>query len=443
MMSPAASHSPRVKLGLIAAAVCVGVCSPSRADTVVTTDGRTYHGQVIATGRERVFIRVRQDGAHRIVQVARDAVESITRGPVPSPASSPVRPTTSTAGDDEPGYYLLPIHGRIGDDVTAAGVKAVIADARRRRAAVLLLRFDSTGGSREEAEAVIAALQSTETLRRVACVRRALSWAAVVAMTCPVIVMEPNGLIGAASPGPPDVGAATLPSACRDAVQTAGHPVLLARAALDPAVALCVESRDGRPTVVEGSAGTALKAAGRPLRLYPTEAVACGLAKAVCERPHLVHEPLGLSAWRLIGTGHTVMAEQVKRRDRRRREDHLDAIEPELERIDGEMKEIEAALVALATQAKALDGEFKERAEAIQSEYRRAYAKAIEQADGNDSLQEALQRKARAIRDRKLQQLRAEYEPQVKKLRAQIDWYRTQQRELEVARARLLSGESR
>ncbi len=211
----------------------------------------------------------------------------------------PAEPTTRPDAPAAPAstgtrYIRIPVHGVIGVDFTAATMERYLRWASEVRPDYVVLEIDSPGGRVASAERIVDLLiENRRNLRYVAHVRRALSAAAAVTLTCPEVYVTETATIGAAVSyrqtldGLPAEVAEKFQSAwratCRKAAEAGGHSSLLAEAMVDPAFALTLRQEGGTPVLERNGRGEVLKARDRILTLTPKEAMACGLARRVAD----------------------------------------------------------------------------------------------------------------------------------------------------------------
>jgi membrane-bound serine protease (ClpP class) len=215
-------------------------------------------------------------------------------------------------------YCAIPVHGTIG--AAPDGSECVTSDAFRRglqRAldldvAVIVLEIRSDGGLISEMEQIVQAIQGARGPKFVAHVEKALSAAAIIALACQDIVMNPGARLGAAVPwtmsreGTPAAIDEKFQSAIRALMRSAaehgGHNVLLPRGMAEMDLELCLVVQGGSPVVVESHRsrpcqGTVLKPAGRILSLTADEALRCGLARGIAVERARIPAIIGIEAW--------------------------------------------------------------------------------------------------------------------------------------------------
>lgn len=373
---------------VILVVVSAGIC---HADTVVTTDGRILQGRIESQRPDGTVFMKLQYG--RVV-VPRARIASIELGRTPTVAAKPQRTTAlpelklAAAG---PAYYMLPIVGEIGVEVKAEFLKKALALARSR-SHILVLYIDSSGGSVAETEKIVSVLSKVKDVRTMAYVRSAMSAAAVVAMACQDICMDPEATIGGAVPytvgpagTPKDVGEkfkSAMRAQCRIAAELGGHSPLIMEGMVDPAIALVVKTVNGTPQVALGSGGTVLKASGKVLTLTAKEAVACGLAKGIVEDPDDACRMLGLQTWQRVKWGGwlqmTIAAKTARSRltVKTRREEFQKKVGPQLEKIEDAMVKIRSDIkVILATKAM-IDRQYDVQISVINAKYRETLKRA-------------------------------------------------------------------
>jgi len=192
-------------------------------------------------------------------------------------------------------FLLVKVKGTIGEDFTAAKMKAAISEARTAKAAALVLSMDTSGGSVPDAEAIVNLIIENQDLRFIALVNKALSAGAAITLACKEIYVMETATIGAAVSFIPDRRGipVALPAdvaekmqsawraVCRKAADHGGHSSLLAEGMVDRDFAITKRTENGKVILERDGKGEVVKAAGRILTLTAKEAVAYGLAKAV------------------------------------------------------------------------------------------------------------------------------------------------------------------
>jgi hypothetical protein len=210
-------------------------------------------------------------------------------------------------------YCRIPIHGEIGVDIKAEWLDKALGQAEAANANVVLLDIDSPGGQVGEMARIMEVLSKHNTMRAIAFVHRAMSAAAIIALSIPAIIVDPRATIGAAVPFkvgpdglPKDVDAkflAAFRAGCQAAADAGRHNPLLARGMMDMNLILSVQGQGMTATVVEGrpDGSTPLKNAGEILCLSSAEAVRCGLAIATADSQRDIREAVGLKDWQPVG----------------------------------------------------------------------------------------------------------------------------------------------
>ena len=433
----------------------VFLTGPSFSDTLTKKDGTELRGRIVSETQSEVAIEVRMDGGGKAtVKVSRGDIRSMVR----QEAKGSPRETTSqeaprsTSDGGGPGYYAIPIIGEIGVEVRADILKRALADVSQKKPDVLILHFDSPGGSVAEAERILAVLAGIKGVRLVAHVRRALSAAAVIAMACPEICMTRDGTIGAAVPyrigpnGTPQVVEEKFQSAIRAASRSAaemgGHSALIIEGMMNADLQLGIKIAEGKPTVVKGQGDKALKAKGKILTLTPKEAVACGLAKGVADTVDSVKDPLGLKEWHLVkGGGWSFMERQAaKGRKTEQREGYLASIAPQLAKIDAKLAEVRAsgkvAEVAKSSLQRQYNAEVAEANEAYEADLNTASLTA------DLARKRSLQQRAHEKLDQRMAAIKSLYRPQAAGIKAKISRFYQEQNRLLQARRDLLGADA-
>jgi membrane-bound serine protease (ClpP class) len=286
---------------LIVAFIITAASSCCRADTLETDDGKTFDGKIVDQNAATVTIEIRTDGMTFRRKFPAAKVKHITRDVA-----------------DGPAYCPLPLTGDIGVELTADALSRAITEARKSNPQYIILVIDSPGGSGPEMVRIAQVLRDAQALdgkqiQYVAYVKRALSAAAVIAMTCPKIYFAADAVMGAGVPfrfGPDGTPAnleekfaSAARAQMRAAASSGGHNDLILRGMMEPELELVVTAGDdGKPEISEATAAplfgtTPFKSKGRILTLTAPEAVQCGLAGGVAADVDGLHAAMGLSAW--------------------------------------------------------------------------------------------------------------------------------------------------
>jgi membrane-bound serine protease (ClpP class) len=267
-----------------------------RADTILKKDGQTLRGQIIATTATDITLQSNVGELIVRQKIAMKDIDSIHRD--------------SRA---ENRYCRIPIHGAIGTDVKADWLGHALEQAADFGATVVVLDFDSPGGSVSEMASMLDVLHKNNKLPLIAHVKQAMSAAAIVAISCRVLILKPGATIGAAVPFkigsdglPKDIEAkyvSAFRALCRAAASNGRHSPLIAQGMMDINLVLStVQSEDG-VTVVEGTpaGSTRLKKNGEILCLSADDALRCGLATAIVDAPQDLQRALALKDWSPVG----------------------------------------------------------------------------------------------------------------------------------------------
>ena len=230
---------------------------------------------------------------------------------LPSPAATQPTPQEPKVQS----FLLVKVKGAIGEDFTAAKMKAALAEARKAKVAAVVLSMDTPGGSVAEAEAIVNLIIENKDLRFIALVRKALSAGATITLACKDIYVMETATIGAAVSYIPDRRGipVVLPAdvaekfqsawraVCRKAADHGGHSSLLAEGMADRGFAITMRTENGKVILERDGKGEVLKAKGKILTLTAKEAVACGLAKVVVPNVADLGGKLGMPNWKRLG----------------------------------------------------------------------------------------------------------------------------------------------
>lgn len=447
-------------IGRAVALTAVLLCATANcsADTLLTTDGRTFEGRLINQTSEKVVFEVVKYGIKGVVTLDPKEVASIKKQeptqtvPAAAPGKEAAKEAAVPAAPsvNGPSYYLLPLQGEVGRHITSEFVSQAIADARKKHTRVLVLEIDSPGGSVNDVTAIVQTLAAVNDLRVVAVVRSAISAAAPIAMACRELYMYNSSTIGGAvvfrigDSGLPEQVDEKMQSiwraACRSAAELGGHSPLVAQGMTEASVELSILEQAGKKVVVEGTQGTPLKRKGKILTLTCQEAVACGLAQGEFSDYKSLGQLLNLADWHETGgAGRELMRLQVAKVKRLEKEYaemaklerleirsmlKLAAIQPDLVKIADDMKKIEAeGRAAERTKALLIDQYEREKAMAW-SAYNADMASATVTrfADPVQQAQQAiLQQAASSKRDARLAEIQQRMQPQALEIQNHIN----------------------
>ena len=419
----------------LAVLILASAFGASLADTIVKKDGTILRGRVISKGEKDVKFEWEKFGK-TVISIPLSDISSIREDG--NDANTPGKPQTRPAEKPNgPQYSLVPIHGRIGTEVTAEALEQALRLVRAEKPDVVVFCFDSPGGYINEMQKIIEVLTKQRGMRRVAYVKSAISAAAIIAATCPEIYMAPDGRIGAAVPYgkdsagiPRDVGEkfrSIYLSQCRAAAEAGGHSPLVIRGMVELELALSVVSEGGKAVVVEGNRGKPLKARGKILTLTASEATACGLANGVAKRVETLNVYLGIPEWRRATDGAwTWMAAKARaaRKEAQKKEAeaaraaYMQAIAPTLAKVDAQLAEARAAGRA----GEATKADLKSQYNAELAPINARYSEACRQAErSSPAARQRLKQEAAEIRDLEIARLTTRYQPQAIAVRDRIN----------------------
>lgn len=328
------------------------------ADTLITRDGKTLEGVVVKEEANRVTFRYYLYGSPIEKTIDKAEILSLKKGQFEKPAETDQAEDTEDAdaqadadAPPDPGpppqappiravegvrYCVVPLHGVVGQTITADLLEQSLADAALRDPTVIVLDIDSPGGLIAEVPRLAEVVgRYRDRHRLVVFVREAMSAAAITALGVEEIIVRPGSRFGAATAW--RVGPRGLPTAIDEKFQSAWratarsmaemgrHDPELAEAMIDATIELTLTRQDGRPTIVKGSprpglAGPPPKVIsqkGQLLTLTSGEAVACGLADGQAKNLEQLGTVLGLPGWtRLDGLAEPLaqwQAAKIKR----------------------------------------------------------------------------------------------------------------------------------
>ncbi|MDB5357409.1 MAG: hypothetical protein JWN24_3862 [Phycisphaerales bacterium] len=291
---------PFVRIAVAAWLLTITVPLQAHADKIVLNSGRTISGEVSAEDDRTVTLEVAGPGMTFAQRVNKSQIKVWDR---------PAR-----VG---PSYVLIPLFGRIGTEATASTLKAAIATAAESKPRYLVVVIDSPGGDVAEIPKIIDVLdEASRNTETIAYVKNSYSAAAVIAMSCRRIFMEPHAAIGAAVPyKPTENGPAELEAKFRSAVvacfrQAAvhgGHDDLLMRGMCELNTEIILQHENGHPVLRMSGPGKVIKSKGEILTLTADEAAECGLASIATDLTDLGKQLTGgewheanRRAWNLV-----------------------------------------------------------------------------------------------------------------------------------------------
>ncbi len=361
------------KLGLAIGCAILAAAALCRADTVIKKSGQTLTGLIIAESDNDITI---QNNVGELVvrtKVARNDIAEIHKDAVA-----------------EHRYCRIPIHGEIGKDVKVDWLAKAFAQAIGFDANYVVLDIDSPGGDIQEMAKIMELISKQDKVKVVAHVHKAMSAAAMIAMTCPTIIVDGRASIGAAVPwkvgpdGTPMEVEAKFISAyralCKSAAEYAHHSPLLAQGMIDMNLALMISKREGGVEIIEGEIAPAsdprakvLKKKGEIMCLSSAEAIESGLAVGTAEWPKDLQKILGVNDWAPVGESvwAYMEARPVAEKVNHERAQEAQAALAAKSRVVQQINAIDARITALM----ANKAEAEKQAEALPGAYKAEIAK--------------------------------------------------------------------
>jgi len=432
------------------------------ADRLITNDGAVMHGRILSETDSFITFEIDLNGDRVPVKVFRDRIKYIIREDQPTKPLPTAMPAAPAKAPDGPSFRMFPIVGELGVDVKAETLAGALAYGPHRPPDILILWFDSPGGSVEEIRRIMNLLADRKDLRTIAYVRRALSAAAVIATACPEIYMASNGTIGAAVPyqvGPDNTAKpieekfqSAIRAQMRAAAQMGDHSTLIIRGMLEPELVLSIIEKDGKPTVVEGNKGKPLKARGKILTLTANEAVACGFADGIVDNVESMYVLLGIdpsrgllrARWNLMLTQMQMVRQKEALRQRQlQRKEYLQSIAPQLEKIDKQLAKIEADIRTANASKKMLERQYNLEVADIKARCDRTIrdARAAKvRRDISASYSAELIHKAKGKQADKLSSLRQRYQPKATKIQNELNRLNEEQKRLSAEKKKLFAA---
>lgn len=280
----------------------------ARADVLDTTDGRTFDGTLVSKTPEEIIFEVQRFGAKakmrfdpKIVASIREGVSSApaaavpaTTKPAPAPAANAAPTPPPVVKHKDPVYYRIPLRGEVGSTFVANILEKSLADAVTRSPTAVILEVDSPGGQVGEVDKLIGAIAKyKKQLRIIVVIRRAISAAAITALTADEIYMHEAATFGGAtayrltaSGMPENIGEkmqSIWRARGRSAAEIGGHSPLLAEAMIDGSTAIYLQETGGRKVMstTREPGAVLFKPSGRLLTMTAQESVQCGISRGI------------------------------------------------------------------------------------------------------------------------------------------------------------------
>ena len=315
---------------------------PVAGDILVRSDGTPLDGKIISQTAAQIVFQPDGSDVSATQKLERTSIQTIVKTdehgaaikppdahPValrwqipPEPAAPPVQRLPLGART----YYVIPLHGEVGDTVLARALEKSLADAVLRKPTVVVLDINSPGGLVEESQQISKIIHHyNKLLRIVALTDQDLSAAAIFSLSIKEIYVKSSSTIGAATAYQPDN--LTLPPKIEEKMQSAwratarnsaeegGHEPLLAEAMIDNDMELHLETSNGKPVVKEGPGDKTLCKKGKILTLSSHEAVECGLAAGEADDVAELGTALKMPGWSEIKGLGTLLADYLPKRN--------------------------------------------------------------------------------------------------------------------------------
>ena len=255
----------RIRWSLLPAAVLLATALMAlTADAAVyknKTTGETLRGTLTTQRVNNMNIFKMDDGRTKyvnpddleLVEPDKPAAAPPATAPAAPAPRAPAAPGATPAGKGPaaapsgPVAYVFPINGPLESRVFLEALDLGLAEARKQKADVIILRLNTPGGRLDVADDLIKALEKIDWATVVSFIsgedRRALSAGAYICMATEKIFMAPGCTIGAATPytrntatGSADIDEKMISAfraRFRSLAQMRGHPVALADAMVD------------------------------------------------------------------------------------------------------------------------------------------------------------------------------------------------------------------
>ncbi len=329
----------------IATAIAFSTLAASRGDLIVRKDGTVIEGKILSRDAKGLSVQIDGKTSQPPVQVPPDAVARViqiddhgaetaesdgTTAPAKRPdphwdvPAEPAAPPIAAASKD-PTYYVIPLHGVVGETYLADALDKSLADAEKRKPTVVVLDINSPGGLVNETELMVKILHRyNKDLRIVALVDQDLSASAITSLSVRNIYMKSTGTIGAAtafdgsdSNAPKDIQEkfqSAWRAVARNSAEEGGHEPLLAEAMIDSSMELHLETIDGKKVVKQGAGPDMIVTKGKILTLTSHEAFNCGLAADIADDFTELGDEMHLKGWKECPGLGTVLADYAPKR---------------------------------------------------------------------------------------------------------------------------------
>jgi Clp protease len=337
---------------------------PAKGDHFLLRNGVSIDGTVTAEDDQSVIVDVSNTEIAMSRRIDKSAILQWDR-----PAGPP--------------YVILPVTGEIGADITAGALRDGFVEAKRLGARYVVLLIDSPGGSIGEMNDIIdLVINESKEFDIVACVKeKAYSAAAVIAMACRNVYIQPTASIGACVPfsitenGPQDVEAkmrSAIEAKMRAAVAHGQHADLLIRGMSEIGLEIYLTQENGKPILSTTGPGKLIKPKGEILCLTAQEAEECGLARRASSLTEVGEQLVG-GPWHEAGRlpWDRVIATATRARQERAVEAAVARYGPQIANIEQRISSLSATiqadrasianLVSVATfETKQLDVEYQQ-----------------------------------------------------------------------------------
>jgi ATP-dependent protease ClpP protease subunit len=319
---------------LLAAALAALLVIAATAGAAVvknTTSGETLKGTLTKQAINGMRIFLTEDGAKRYLnmdewQVIEEDKPAATGQAGEKPAAGKSSTAAGKPSGAKPLVYIIPIVGEIKSSFLTKAVEKALADAKARKASVVVFRMDTPGGRVDVGMKIIELIGKVDWARTIAWVngdvqKGAISCGAFISLSTEAIYMTPGTSIGAAVPfmqgktGSHEVDEkfqSVFAATFRSLAEKRGYPKALADAmvttAMEGIVQVYVDGQAQYVTVEEANRmatehkddgkfkrSKTVCEPGKILCLTADEAVAFDLAKALTKDQNDLLNKIGLA----------------------------------------------------------------------------------------------------------------------------------------------------
>jgi membrane-bound ClpP family serine protease len=303
----------RVAVVLLVTALLVSVADAAVIKNIAT--GETLKGTLTKQKVNDMTVFIAENGAKKFLNM--DEWKVVEADTETAPAGKAAEKPAAVASKATPApakqlVYVIPICGPIESNALAKGVDKALADAKQKKATVVVFRMDTPGGNIAVANKILDLIEQASWTKTVAWVhgdlqRGAISCGAFISLATEAIYMTPETSIGAAVPFLHSTGKyevdekfqSVFRARFRTLAEKRGFPIALADAMVDSSPGVVQIFIDDKQRMVSEDEATRLAdshkddgkfkrgklvaASGKICCLTADEALEYGLCKNLCK----------------------------------------------------------------------------------------------------------------------------------------------------------------